>query len=277
MKQLDPATWHVSIDGEADAKTAGVLVTFGLSVSRSTPTAAVILHSPASPTGLRLRWRISRAASMADLVIAPSPVVRDALMRLLRVPAAKIVVAPPVLVHQARPTLQAVSAARARAQAPARYVLAADDGPEAGGLPQIKWSGGLAPSERLALVSGAVALVDRSRNDGVALAVHEALAGGTPVIVARGSVGEDAMRGAGIAVDPSRPGDFRSAVELLAANSGLRSGLSRRALEVAAGWSEPARLSDLAAALDRLQSAAAGEASYREEARSRVNRVRDRR
>jgi hypothetical protein len=277
MRQLDPATQHLSIEANRAPHTPNVLVTFDLSVSRSTPTAAVILQVPAARGGWRLRWRISRTTSMADLVVAPSTVVRDTLTQLLRVRAAKIVMAPPMLVHSTRATLREVSAARERAQAPARYVLAADDGPEIGGLPQIKWPAGIAQAERCALVSGAVALVDRSSNDGVAFAVHEALAGGTPVIVARGSAGEEAMRGAGIAVDPSNRGGFRSAVELLADNSGLRSGLSRRALEVAAGFLDSARLSGLSAALDRLQPAAAEAAGSRGEPRSQVNKVRDRR
>jgi hypothetical protein len=275
--QLIPHVQQLAVEDTLKPPPADVLVTFDCSVPRSTPTAAVILQTPSAPIGVRGRWRIARAASMADLVIAPSEAVSDALIRLLRVPAAKVVLAPPTLTSSGRPTWQEVAAARTNSKADKEYLVIADDTQELSGLRCFSLSDSPPRSDHRGLIGGAVAFVDRARDDGVAFAVHEALACGTPVIVARGSAGEEAMRGAGVAVDPRNKNGFRSAVDLLVANPGLRAGLSKRALDVAAGFADRGRLSGLASALDRLLSVAAAGAGVRGEDHRRMNRVRDRR
>lgn len=256
MRRLEPSIDHVVVKpGQEPPPGTAVLITFDGSVSRSVRTATAVLSPARGRIGVPQRWQIARAATLADLVLAPSDAVLDGLLRVLRIPGDKVVYAPPVLPESyVRPTLSEVSAARVRVGAPHRYFVLADSGTMTGStLPHIRFSDGMSSDARRALIAGAVAYVDPSLVDGIALGVMQALACGTPPIVARGGPLEAVLDGAGIAVDTNRRGAWSSALSLLDVNDGLRSGLSRRALEVAAGFSNPERLREMASALARLR------------------------
>ena len=274
VRGLDPKAVHTIVEqGQALPPGIEVLITFDGSVSRNLRTATAVLSPPAGKIGIAHRWRIARAAAMADLVLAPSAAVLDGLVRVLRIPASKVVLAPAVLPQSyVRASLSDAAAARATVGAPQRYFVLAGSSAINATLPHISIPDGMPADTRRALISGAVAYVDPSRVDGIALGVMQALACGTPAIVAKGGPLEAPLDGAGIAVDTKRGDGWSSAINLLEVNVGLRSGLGKRALEVAALFRNPERLREMASALSRLRLTGAVEASALE-ARDHTPRV----
>ena len=266
MHRLDPAVDHQVVErGQAPPPGADVLITFDGSVSRNLRTATAVLSPPGGRIGIAHRWRIARAAAMADLVLAPSGAVLDGLVRVFRIPPHKVVLAPPVLPESyVRPSLSEAAAARTAVGAPQRYFVLAGRNEMRASLPHISLPDAMPGDTRRALISSAVAYVDSSYLDGIGLGVMQALACGTPPIVAEGGPLEAVLGGAGIAVDTKRGDAWSSAINILDANDGLRSGLSKRALEVAAKFRNPERLREVASALARLRLAATVEASAKE-------------
>jgi glycosyltransferase involved in cell wall biosynthesis len=259
MRRLDPSVDHKVVErGQAPPHGTDVLITFDGMVSRNVRTATAVLSPPGGRIGIAQRWRIARAAAMADLVLAPSAEVVDGLLRVFRTPAHKVVLAPPVLPERyGRPSSTEAAAARIAFGAPVRYFVLAGPSSVSSTVPHISLPHSMPAEARRALIAGAVVYVDSSMVDGITLGVMQALACGTPAIVAKGGTLAAVLDGAGIAVDRKRGDRWSAAVNLLHANDGLRAGLSKRAVEVAAGFRDPERLRGLAVALARLRLAGA--------------------
>jgi len=220
-------------------------------------------------------WRAAWTAQRSDHLLAPSALVRDALVRYLRVPAGRVTLVPPGLDGQVRrPQRAEYAEVQQRLGLPTRYLLhlgtlrrrknlpllltaweaaqgSLDPGLElvvAGAVagdgrelvervrrsPRTRWLGYVDRRDLGAVLAGAVAWLQPSPHEGCALAALEAMACGTPPVVARGTALAEPLGGCGMALDPGDARAWSDAICLLALSSELRSRLSQEALREAA-------------------------------------------
>jgi glycosyltransferase involved in cell wall biosynthesis len=214
---------------------------------------------------LEQNWRVASAVRRSDHLLAPSEAVRFGLERYLRVPADRITVLAPTPppdfrrppraeVDEVRSTLrlppayflfvgtrsrrknlgllaEAWRAAAGRLPATPVLVLA---GPGSGGVPGALDLGYVAAHRLPALIAGAVALVNPSLYEGSALGVQEAMACGTPALVAGTGAMPRAVGMAGLILDPHDVAQWAQALEVVARDDALRSRLGVAGLKAAA-------------------------------------------
>jgi glycosyltransferase involved in cell wall biosynthesis len=109
--------------------------------------------------------------------------------------------------------------------------------------PYIVLTGYVQEAEKVAMLSGAEALVYPSRYEGFGLPVLEAMACGTPVVTSNVSALPEVAGDAALLVDPGDPSQIADAIERLLTQDELRSGLRARGLVRAARftWEETAK------------------------------------
>lgn len=147
--------------------------------------------------------------------------------------------------------LQAYEQARARDDLKARLVLVVRAGRERAleaiaslsARADIVCLGGLPAADLPALYAGADAFLCPSRDEGFGLPVLEAMACGTPAVVARAGALPEVAADAAHYVDPDCPGAWAEAMGRLAADSGLRERLRGLGLRRAGqfSWERSAR------------------------------------
>ena len=214
---------------------------------------------------LEQNWRVASAVRRADHLLAPSEAVRFGLERYLRVPADRIaVLAPTPPADFRRPPREQVDEVRSALGLPVSYFLFVGTrsrrknlgllaeawraaaarlpdapglvlaGPGSGGVPGAL-DLGYVPADRLpALIAGALALVNPSLYEGSARGVQEAMACGTPALVAGTGAMPRAVGMAGLILDPHDVAQWAQALEVVARDGALRSRLSVAGLKAAA-------------------------------------------
>jgi len=197
--------------------------------------------------GFRARFGAAFAASRSERVLAPSEAVADALTRYLRVPPDRVAIVRPGLeAEYTRASCEAAEAARAEFALPQRYLLAFGDA----ALAERAWTGATTPSEgaglahverlrpdreRLrALLSGAVGALFAERLNGNPIRALQAMACGTPPIVADDGAFPELVRDGGLTVSHESATDWSEAISALYRSGPLRMQLSARARELAA-------------------------------------------
>lgn len=206
--------------------------------------------SAAGPLKVLTRsWQAALTSSRADLLLAPSVTIREALLTYLRVPAERVVISPPGLEPGfARVSLAAAGAARESLGIPRRFVVlfGTDTGPalegwgsvgrERTGVALIPATGlpVLEREELRALLSGAVSCAYCGVNSGVPLGPLEAMACGSPPIVIGDAAYPEVVRDGGLVVRPDNAvGDWRDAFAAVLRSPRLRADLSQRARSLA--------------------------------------------
>ncbi len=214
---------------------------------------------------LRLNWRVASAVRRSDHLLAPSDAVAFGLERYLRARADRVIVLPatPRPVFR-RPSREAVEALRRELALPPRYFVfvgsrarrknlglladawaraSAGLGPDVGLVaagPGRRVAGatrdlGWIDLERLpALIAGAIAWLNPSLYEGSPVGALEALACGTPALVAGTGAQPRAVGLAGLVLDPHDPGEWAEALVAVACHQDLRPRLSAAALRAAA-------------------------------------------
>ncbi len=214
---------------------------------------------------LRLNWRVASAVRRSDHLLAPSDAVAFGLQRYLRAPAERVtVLAATPRPGFRRPPREAVDALRRELGLPPRYFLFVGTRPRRKNLDLLAaaWSratAGLGPDvglvlagpgrgpagatrdlgwvglERLpALIAGAIAWVNPSLYEGSPVGALEALACGTPALVAGTGAQPRAVGLAGLVLDPHDPRQWAEALVAVACHEDLRPRLSAAALRAAA-------------------------------------------
>ncbi len=123
---------------------------------------------------------------------------------------------------------------------------------------------GLVPEERLpALLSGALAVVLPSFDEGLGLPALEAMACGTPVLAARRGALPEVLGLAGLTFDPLDEHELAAALARVAREPGLRSGLAARGLARSAQHTWPAVAARTLAACRRAAAVGPGRAGRR--------------
>jgi glycosyltransferase involved in cell wall biosynthesis len=222
---------------------------------------------------LRQNWRVASAVRRSDHLLAPSEAVAFGLERYLRAPASRITVLPAVpRTCFRRPSREATEAVRRQLGLPPRYFLfvgsrsrrknlgllaaawaraAPELGPDVGlvlagpgggakGRPRSDAPAGVLDLgyvvlERLPpLLAGAVAWLGPSLYEGSPVGALEALACGTPALVAGTGAQPRAVGMAGLVLDPHDPAQWAQALVAVACSPELRSRLSTAALRSAA-------------------------------------------
>lgn len=214
---------------------------------------------------LEQNWRVASAVRRSDHLLAPSEAVRFGLERYLRVPSERITVLTPVpAAGFRRPPRQQVDELRRDLRLPPTYFLfvgtrsrrknlgllaeawraasarLADApglvlaGPGSGGVPGGTDLGHVPADHLPALIAGAVAWVSPSLYEGCALGVQEAMACGTPALVAGTGAMPHAVGMAGLILDPHDARQWAQALEAVAGDGALRSRLSVAGLKAAA-------------------------------------------
>ena len=196
--------------------------------------------------GFRRRFGAAFAASRSERVLAPSEAVGEALTRYLRVTADRVAIVRPGLEPgYSRTTREAAEAARTVFGLPQRYLLSFGDA----GPAERAWAGATTPSEgaglvmveRLrpdreqlrALLSGAVGALFTERLNGNPIRALQAMACGTPPIVADDGAFPELVRDGGLTVAPESTADWSEAISALYRGTALRRQLSARARELA--------------------------------------------
>ncbi|TMC14890.1 MAG: glycosyltransferase family 4 protein [Chloroflexi bacterium] len=182
----------------------------------------------------------------SERVLAPSEAVGEALTRYLRVTADRVAIVRPGLEPgYSRTTREAAEAARTVFGLPQRYLLSFGDA----GPAERAWAGATTPSEgaglvmveRLrpdreqlrALLSGAVGALFTERLNGNPIRALQAMACGTPPIVADDGAFPELVRDGGLTVAPESTADWSEAISALYRGTALRRQLSARARELA--------------------------------------------
>jgi glycosyltransferase involved in cell wall biosynthesis len=221
-------------------------------------------------------WRVASATRRSHHLLAPSEAVAFGLERYLGTPAERITVVPqqPRACFR-RPQRDAVEELRRSLGLPERYfvfvgsrarrknlgLLAAAwreagaalgpgaglvlAGPGTGGVPGAR-DLGYVPLERLpALLAGAVAWVNPSLYEGSAIGAQEAMACGTPPLVAGTGAQARAVGTAGLVLDPHSAADWAAAMVAVATDGQLRPRLAASSLKAAAELREERPRSDV--------------------------------
>jgi len=230
---------------------------------------------------LAQNWRVASAARRSDHLLAPSKAVAFGLDRYLRTPASRVtVLAPLPRPCFRRPPREEVAELRGDLGLPERYFLFVGSrarrknlgllaaawraaapslgsdvglvlaGPGAGGVAGARDLGPV-PVERLpALLAGAIAWLNPSLYEGTALGAQEAMACGTPAIVAGTGAQAHAVGTTGLVLDPHDAREWAEAMVAMAGHAQLRARLASSALKAAAELREsPPAWEDLRAAL----------------------------
>jgi glycosyltransferase involved in cell wall biosynthesis len=225
---------------------------------------------------LAQNWRVASAARRSDHLLAPSEAVAFGLGRYLGTPAERVtVLAPRPRACFRRPARDQVAEVRRDLGLPERYFLFLGSrarrknlgllaaawaeaapalgpdvglvlaGPGRGGVPGAR-DLGLVPLERLpALVAGAIAWLNPSLYEGAAIGAEEAMACGTPPIVAGTGAQARAVGTAGLVLDPHDAHQWAEALVAVAGHAQLRGRLATSSMKAAAelresrpGWEE---------------------------------------
>jgi glycosyltransferase involved in cell wall biosynthesis len=214
---------------------------------------------------LGTNWRVASAVRRSDHLLAPSEAVGFGLQRYLRASSRRITVlaATPRACFR-RPRREQVEAVVSNLGLPERYfvfvgsrgrrknlallaeawaavapqlgqdvglVLAGPEGPEVSGAIDV----GYCPLEGLpALIAGAIAWVCPSLYEGSALGALEAMAVGTPPVVAGTGALAHVVGTSGLILDPHEPGEWCRALVALTTSPELRQSLSAAGLKAVA-------------------------------------------
>ncbi len=237
-------------------------------------------------------WRVASAARRSHHLLAPSEAVAFGLRHYLRVPAGRVTVLPPQpRACFRRPARDEVLELRRALGLPPRYFLfvgsrarrknlgllasawreaAGSLGPGVGLVLAGPGRGpgartvpgavdlGMVPLDSLpALLAGAIAWLNPSLYEGSAIGALEAMACGTPPLVAGTGAQARAVGAAGLVLDPHDAGEWAAALRAVATDERLRANLASSSLKAAAELRETRpRWEELRAAL--LGAAAAG-------------------
>ncbi len=210
------------------------------------------LLAPAAAGPLKViarSWRAALAASRADVLLAPSHTIRDALVNFLRVPPFRIAISPPGLEPGfTRTSLAEATAARTQLGLPQRYILlfgtdtkSVFDAWKAIGAERANahlvpaWNLPTLDRETLrAALSGALACAYCGLNNGVPLGPLEAMACGSPPIVIGDAAYPEVVRDGGLVVRPADSfADWRDSMAAVLRSPKLRADLSARARSLA--------------------------------------------
>ena len=197
---------------------------------------------------VRKSWQVALVTSRADLLLAPSHTVRDALVNYLRVAPARIAICPPGLEPGfVRPPLAEARVALARLGLEGRYlllfgeevgpVLEAWEGVE--GRPGVRLVRAdelptLARDDLKCALSGALACLYCGVGNGVPLGPLEAMACGSPPIVLGDAAYPEVVRDGGLSIRPAAAvADWRESMNAILRSAKLRTDLSQRARSLA--------------------------------------------
>jgi hypothetical protein len=209
-----------------------------------------LAHLHSGLLGFGRRFGSAFATSRSDRVVAPSEAVAEGLIRYLRVAPGRVTIVQPGLEPSFTRTSAADAAAlRSELGLPERYLLAYGDG----GLARRAWDRATTPTEgaglvladqlalgreRLpALLSGAVGVLLCERLNGCPIRAIQAMACGSPPIVADDGAFPEVVRDGGLTVRAVVPADWSEAISALYRSRPLRMQLSARGRELAAGLS----------------------------------------
>lgn len=217
---------------------------------------------------LAQNWRVASAARRSTSVLVPSTAMQWVLVSRLRVPERRVVLLEPL----PRPSFRRSSRAdldglRRRHGLPERYFLYVGSrarrknlrflarawaqasaqldpdielvlaGPEHGGLsglPRVRDTGWVPEEELPALLSGAIAYLNPSLYEGHGLGPMEAMACGTPALVAATGALPRSVDQGGLMLDAQEPAQWQDAMLTLARRQDVRRELSANALKLIA-------------------------------------------
>jgi glycosyltransferase involved in cell wall biosynthesis len=212
------------------------------------------------PAGwMRQNWRVASAARRSDHLLVPSAAMLSGLERYLGANAERATVFPPLPGPAfRRPARAAVDQLRLRLDLPERYflfvgvrsgrknlgllaasrALAAESGavelvlagPGKGGLPGARDLGYVPAQDLPGLIAGAVAWLNPSHFEGSSIGALEAMACGTPVIVAATGAQAKDVGLSGLVLPPADPQAWAEALSVVAADRNLRGRLSAAGL-----------------------------------------------
>jgi glycosyltransferase involved in cell wall biosynthesis len=214
---------------------------------------------------LAQNWRVASAVRRSDHVLAPSDAVAFGLDRYLRVPAERVtVLAPQPRPCFRRPGREQVAELRGALGLPERYflflgrrsrrknldLLAAawrEAARSLGGGVQLVLAGpgqggvegardlGVVPLEQVpCLLAGAIAWLNPSLYEGTAIGAMEAMACGTPPLVAGTGAQARPVGGSGLVLDPHDAHQWAEALVAIAGHAELRARLASSSLKAAA-------------------------------------------
>ncbi len=220
------------------------------------------------PEWLAQNWRVASAARRSTSVLVPSTAVRWALANRLRLPERRVVVVEPlpgpVFRRSSRTDLEAL---RRQCRLPDRYFVYVGSrarrknlrflarvwsvvsaqlepeielvlaGPQHGGLPglpRVRDLGWVAEEQLPALLSGAIAYLNPSLYEGHALGAMQAMACGTPALVAATGALPRTVDQGGLVLDAHEPSQWQDAMLTLARRQDVRRELSANALKLTA-------------------------------------------
>ncbi|MBO0709157.1 MAG: glycosyltransferase [Candidatus Dormibacteraeota bacterium] len=217
---------------------------------------------------LAQNWRVASAARRSTSVLVPSTAMRWALTARLRVPEQRVVVLEPLPGPSFRRSSRAdLDGLRLRHRLPDRYfvyvgsrarrknlgllarvwaqvsaqldpaiglVLAGPRGGSLDGLPRVRDLGWVAEEELPALLSGAIAYLNPSLYEGHGLGPMEAMACGTPALVAATGALPRTVDQGGLLLDAQEPSQWQDAMLTLARRPDVRRELSANALKLMA-------------------------------------------
>lgn len=213
-------------------------------------------------------WSVASAARRSTSVLVPSTAMRWALVARLRVPEPRVVVLEPLPGPSFRRSSRAdLDTLRSRRRLPERYFLyvgsrarrknlgflarvwaqaSAQLDPEIelvlagpgegglGGLPRVRDVGWVPDEELPAVLSGAIAYLNPSLYEGHGLGPMEAMACGTPALVAATGALPRSVDQGGLLLDAHEPSQWQDAMLTLARRQEVRRELSANALKLIA-------------------------------------------
>ena len=217
---------------------------------------------------LAQNWRVASAARRSTSVLVPSTAMHWALVSRLRVPEQRVVVVEPLPGPSFRRASRSdLEALRQRHQLPERYFLYLGSrarrknlgflarvwarvsarlepevelvlaGPQNGGvdhLPRVRDAGWVAEDELPALLSGAIAYLNPSLYEGHGLGAMQAMACGTPALVAATGALPRTVDQGGLILDAHELSQWEDAMVTLARRQDVRRELSANALKLTA-------------------------------------------